>query len=494
MKNKLQDVFKLSGVPEHNFVEPEEYDRIKVSIGTAGRSLIIEGPSGIGKTTSIKKALNDLNLSDSVRILSARKRFDLQEIKETLNKEVFGIIVIDDFHRLDEKTKEEYADLIKVLADEEDEENKVIIIGINKTSQPLLKIASDLAGRIDIVKLRRNKDEKVSELIGLGEKSLNIKIPFKEAIVQSSEGSFQIAQILAHRSCLSAKILETQDELTTIEIDFNRVKSEIFQDFSLSFFDLAKSFAIGQRVKKGSRAPYLHVLHWLSKAGEWSINIRDELVKHPKHKASVGQIIDRGHLHDHLESKNQLKSIIYYDDVSSILSIEDPKFFFFIKNLNWNDFAVRIGFSGLDFGYKYDFALSFAGAKRELAKEIFDILSESEIAVFYDFNEQHSILAEKVEDYLSEIYSNESEFILPILSAEYSSRVWCKFEAANFQGRLSKNAVIPILFKDNYPGFFDSTSGIGSITVNEDLPVREQAAEICSVLIEKIHQSRRNKK
>ena len=52
---KLHKVFTFSGIPNHTFVKPERYSQIVVSLETPGRSLIIEGPSGTGKTTSLKK-------------------------------------------------------------------------------------------------------------------------------------------------------------------------------------------------------------------------------------------------------------------------------------------------------------------------------------------------------------------------------------------------------------------------------------------------------
>src|SRR5699024_9632734 len=72
---KLEDVFKLSGVPGVTFVEPVEYTRLLVSLRTAGRGVVIEGPSGIGKTSAVAKALSHLGPEwerETLR-LSARK-------------------------------------------------------------------------------------------------------------------------------------------------------------------------------------------------------------------------------------------------------------------------------------------------------------------------------------------------------------------------------------------------------------------------------------
>jgi ABC-type transporter Mla maintaining outer membrane lipid asymmetry ATPase subunit MlaF len=74
----VEEVFRLSGVPTYTFVPPQRYDEIKVSVRTPGRCLVIEGPSGIGKTTTITKVLTDLGLYDRVIILSARKQADVE--------------------------------------------------------------------------------------------------------------------------------------------------------------------------------------------------------------------------------------------------------------------------------------------------------------------------------------------------------------------------------------------------------------------------------
>lgn len=44
---KLEEVYKISGVPTYTFVEPTEFNRILISLRTPGRGMVIEGPSGI---------------------------------------------------------------------------------------------------------------------------------------------------------------------------------------------------------------------------------------------------------------------------------------------------------------------------------------------------------------------------------------------------------------------------------------------------------------
>ena len=59
---RLEEVFVVSGTPEYTFVEPVEYTGLLVALRTAGRSIVIEGPSGIGKTTSVNKAIAEASL------------------------------------------------------------------------------------------------------------------------------------------------------------------------------------------------------------------------------------------------------------------------------------------------------------------------------------------------------------------------------------------------------------------------------------------------
>jgi len=77
----LEDVFKIGGVPTHTFVEPSEYARLKVALRTPGRGLIIEGPSGIGKSTAVTRALAELDADGSVQPLSARDPGDVGYIE-----------------------------------------------------------------------------------------------------------------------------------------------------------------------------------------------------------------------------------------------------------------------------------------------------------------------------------------------------------------------------------------------------------------------------
>src|SRR5271156_6538653 len=91
----VEEVFRLSGVPTYTFVQPERYDEIKVSVRTPGRCLVMEGPSGIGKTTTITKVLADLGLADRVTPLSARNMADVEFIEALHEMTDIGTVIVD---------------------------------------------------------------------------------------------------------------------------------------------------------------------------------------------------------------------------------------------------------------------------------------------------------------------------------------------------------------------------------------------------------------
>lgn len=481
---RLDEVFKKSGVPTHTFVPPLEYERVSVALRTPGRGIIVEGPSGIGKTSCIKRAIDDAGLSESCLFLSARKKSDADLISELSTMKDIGVVVVDDFHRLPDAEKAKLTDFVKLLADEEENASKVILIGINRAGQTLIEYAPDVLHRIETIRFGRTNVERIRNLISLGEQALNCDISISDEIAEEAEGSFAMAQVLCHEACLQGHLLETSTVYPTLEVNVSLpcIRESVISDLHPRFFPISRDFATGNKLRREGRAPYLNLLRWLSQTAEGALDTREALANNPTMKGSVGQVIEKGHLQNLIQNNPQLTSLFHFEPDTHLLTIEDPKLLYFIRHLIWSKFALQVGYFSIDFKSRYDLALSFAGENRDLAEAVTQSLVEREMSVFYDKNEQHRILANDVEEYLAPIYRSESRFVLALLSKDYPRKIWTKFESENFKHRFGENAVIPIWYTDNTPGFFDESRKFGGISFNPEEDLSLQASEIANTL------------
>ncbi|MBS0299267.1 MAG: TIR domain-containing protein [Proteobacteria bacterium] len=493
MKILLEDVFKTSGLPTYTFVKPQEYTKLLVSLRTRGRGLIIEGPSGIGKTTSINKAIEEIGINSDVLLLSSRKSKDLELIQSLPSLGELGIVIIDDFHVLPDHTQKELSDFMKTLADEDSVASKLILIGINKAGDSLVSFSPDLNNRIDTIKFEANPDEKVEEMLTLGERTLEITLNIKAEIIQEAKGSFHIAQILAKETYICSEIIDNLSLQKATSVSIETVKSKVTEELARLFHSLARTFSIGSKLRKEGRAPYLHLLKWLADSPDWSIQIDEILNQYSHMKLSINQVVEKGYLSKLLNDNPKLQDVIHYNNHSNILTIEDPKFLFYIRNILWNKFAEQIGFAGIEFKKPYDFALSFAGEDRALAQALNNLLLEREISVFYDKNEQHRILASNIEDYLAPIYQSEADYVVVLLSSYYPKKIWTKFESNQFKQRFGENAVIPIWYSNTDKSLFDESRKYGGIDFEITNELQTEAEKIVSNLSRMLEEKRKTR-
>src|SRR4051812_27771065 len=109
-KRKLAEVFKTVGLPPYTYIKPTYFGEVRSDIEQAGKHILIEGPSGIGKSCVIFKIFEELNWLDSTTYcyVSGRDQDAKNTIDAFLRQAVRGgvvnppTLVIDDFHILDE--------------------------------------------------------------------------------------------------------------------------------------------------------------------------------------------------------------------------------------------------------------------------------------------------------------------------------------------------------------------------------------------------------
>jgi len=99
MKQLVEEVFVTEGLPQFTFVKPPNFNEILLDIRHPGKPVVVEGQSGTGKTTCVRKALEQLG-GEAPEYLTARSATDLHRIDQIARTGLAGRFVIDDFHRL----------------------------------------------------------------------------------------------------------------------------------------------------------------------------------------------------------------------------------------------------------------------------------------------------------------------------------------------------------------------------------------------------------
>lgn len=490
----LEEVFKTTGLPTHTYVQPACYADLLVAIRTKGRGVIVEGPSGIGKTTAVKNVLNELieakQITDTLIHLSARKPKDVETIETLIDTTDFGIAVIDDFHRLSTDTKGRIADALKYVADNEVETAKFIVIGISQAGDTLINLSPDLTTRITRIQLEKNDDEKLHELITKGEQALNVSFQQREAIISNSLGSFLLAQLFCHKACLFHKVLATLTSTLNLDVHFETLRSLVVEELRPQYQSALESFARGPKLRPEGRAPYCLILRWLSQCGSWTLDLTEAMAANPNQKPSITQVVEKGYLEQFLLSKKEeFGFLLHYDPLSKTFATEDPKLAFYLKCISWSHFARKVGYKTLDFPWRFDFAFSFSGVDRDFAAAIESRLRAEEIHVFLDSEYSHEITSANVEDYLAPIYRSESRFVVALMGETYSDRIWTNFESKQFKHRFGENSVIPILI-DVKPDRFSQVADVGYLVLSRHEDLDAGAQRVFEILIAKIREER----
>jgi hypothetical protein len=494
-KPYVEEVFKISGVPTYTFVRPHEFSHLTISLRSPGRGVVVEGPSGIGKTTAVARALSEIGVEERFQPLSARKAEDIDYIQLLPELDSFGTVVIDDFHVLASSLQESIADLLKTLADDEAEQSKLILIGINRAGDSLIRHAPDLNNRIDVIRFEVEPASKIEEVVSLGEAALNITLDASQQVIEAAEGSFYLAQMLCHELCIEANISEVQGTSKPIVVrsSYSSVRARVMERQERRFGEAVRKFARGTKFRPSGRAPYLLLLKWLAESARWDIALRDEIPKHPEHRGSVGQIVEKGYLAS-LVASDDIAKIVHFDTVGRVLSIEDPHLIFYLRNLDWRNFAQEVGFTAVEIDDPYDFALSFAGEDRAFAERLAVHLEDLGFVVFYDLNEQHRIVARDLEAFLGPIYESKATLVLAVLGPQYGDRRWTRFESEQFRQRFDEGRVIPVWSTQAPPTAFDRTRDIGGLQYDPSGDLDDQArkiAKVCAGKHEEIMQDQR---
>lgn len=340
VRTPLEEVFTTVGLPRFNYVEPTIYSKVAYTFRVRGKHVVLEGPSGTGKTCLVFRILRDNNLKEGNDFIyqsargKGREKIVVSLVESVMKGTEERIIVIDDFHTLPRELQKDLADQLKVLSDRvftEAQPTKFVLIGIPTAASALLYNAADLGPRVQTFTLGNPTAKQLEALIEEGEKRLAISFPTKESIIQEANGSFYLCQYICHEICFNAGILETQSEIVPVRYRMDEVRSDLIADLDNRYKSLLVRFCATDL----QTYPYVALIGGLARSAKAVIHLNEALV-------AAEPFIDRikNVRHDisgalqNTDGGGHLGQFIHYDASIEVFSIEDPSFQYFLKHFN----------------------------------------------------------------------------------------------------------------------------------------------------------------
>lgn len=483
-KKKLADVFKTVGLPPYTYVKPSYYGEVYADITQPGKHLLIEGPSGIGKTCVAFKGFEEIGwtLNRHFQYISCRdgdaenKIGIFFEVAARGEMPVPPVIVIDDFHLLRINRRTEIGAILKRLSDrafEQASPPKAILIGIPTTGMSLLSEAYDLGPRLGTYRLTRASDSEIDRLISEGESALNVLFEDRDILLAESTGNFWLAQYICNKVCSTQEVFETQDRVKILTFDLLSIRQRLMAELSQRYMPLAKVFAKGKRWRPGGNKPYLEVLLALCKIPD-SVITFDKVLnivperRRPGIKAVRPRITEV--IYDPTKGSDLRKQLAF--DPEGGFSIEDPLFRYFLTNLEVKQFYRELGIEDatVERGrlYSYDIGFSFAGEARQIVEAVNAEMKLEDVVTFYDYDQQAFLLALDLEKTLGRVYAESCRYYLVFLDGYYREKVWTKYEKDIMTKSGRKEHIIPVILDDRgAEGAVGIPSTIGRIDLRD---------------------------
>lgn len=483
-KKKLEDVFKTVGLPPYTYIKPAYYGEVRADISQPGKHLLIEGPSGIGKTCVAFKVFEDLGLVQGTDFdyVSCRDGNALIAVETFFAAAGDGartktpIIVIDDFHLLPAPRRAEIGSTLKRMSDRAFERTappKAVLIGIPTTGVSLLSDAYDLGPRLGTYVLARAPDSEIDRLISEGESALQVLFEDRDVLLSESAGNFWLAQYICSKVCASQEVYDTQDEVRIMTFDLLGIRQRLMTELTQRYLPVARTFARGKKWRPGGNKPYLEIILALCKIPD-SVVTFDKLLnlvpdrRKPGIKAVRLRIAEV--IFDVAKAVDLRKQIAFDPDAG--FSIEDPLFRYFLSNLEqrrlYQELGVEDGTVETNRLYSYDIGFSFAGEVRRIVEQVNAEMKSEDVITFYDYDQQAFLLALDLEETLGRVYAESCRYYLVFMDRHYKEKVWTKYEKNVMTRPGRKEHLIPVLLDDiGGEGAVGISSTIGRIDLRD---------------------------
>ena len=483
-KKKLGDVFKTVGLPPYTYVKPSYFGEVRADIMQPGKHLLIEGPSGIGKTCVAFKVFEEIGwtIGNNFQYLSCRDDDSQTRIQVFFDAANEGripkpsVVVIDDFHLLPTDRRAQIGSNLKRPSDrafEQASPPKVILLGIPTTGVSLLSEAYDLGPRLGTYVLARASDTEIDRLFSEGELALNVLFEDRAFLLAESNGNFWLAQYICNKVCATQEVFETQDDTKILTFDLLGIRQRLMTELTQRYMPKTKIFAKGKRWRPGGNKPYLEILLALCKIPDSVVTFDKVLNVVPERRRPgikavrprVAKVI-----YDPCKDNDLRKQIAF--DPEAGFSIEDPLFRYFLTNLEAKHLYRELGIEeeAVVKGavYSYDVGFSFSGDCRRIVEAVNAEMKSEDVVTFYDFDQQAFLLALDLELTLKRVYAESCRYYLVFLDRHYKENVWTKYERDIMTGCGRKEHIIPVILDDTgAEGVVGISTTIGHIDLRD---------------------------
>ncbi|MEL6344982.1 MAG: metallophosphoesterase [Myxococcota bacterium] len=352
----VNKVFRITGYPPINFVEPKQMAEIRMELEEFGPGLVVDGASGVGKTTTILHVLADilktspLNVTNHSRVIwirgkSTGDRLRLQKILDRGDRELQGYLVIDDFHNLPQEMKSEVSNLVKLVADESSNA-KIVLIGINPVGASLVNAATDVTGRFTPINMNRQPNDKIRELIEKGERAVNVRFQHIDQIVASSRHSFFTAQMMCRHILRMEGIKNSLEETRRVVTSPTEVADRVHDQLKLKYQNRLLRFANFDRSSPPGGAT-LVLLWMLAQNTRDGVTVQNARFRYPMLQDGFQWLLE-SNLATLFDTNPEIRELLFYNRHTSRLSLEDPQLDYYLNTLSWSAFARDSGHTGLE--------------------------------------------------------------------------------------------------------------------------------------------------
>lgn len=496
-QRSLSEVFQTVGLPKYTYVKPRHFGEVRSDIEQPGKHLLIEGPSGIGKSCVVYKVFEEIAWvsGNHFSVKSCREPDAYQVILEFLARAMEGKAAVralfaDDFHILTEEERAEIGSRLKQLSDKSFELTntpKLILVGIPAAGASILRNSQDLGPRLGTYRIQTADDLEIEKLIDEGEHELNVLIEGREILLSESAGNFWLAQFICNKVCAIAGVHQTQAEVKILDFDLSYIRQRLMSELSNRFMPVATTFSKGKKWRPGGNKPYLEVLLALAKLPDLVVPFDSLLaVVLDRRKPGIRAIRPRIKEVLHDPSKGiDLRTQIAFEE--NYFSIEDPLFRYFLTNLNEDDLYRELGTKkdlvNSSQAYSYDVGFSFAGEVRPIVESANALLKAEDIVTFYDFDQQALLLAENLEEVLEKIYAESCRYYLVFIDSNYVKKVWTRFERDVLTHSKRARHIIPVILDPEAKGkVVGISSTIGMIDLSDEWASVVSAKQVSDVV------------